>query len=110
MRQMQQNAIPHDFDATITLNDHYLAPALAANRIEDVTHIVRRAVEALPGAGWIDVDVEFSSAAVAGWVSVSPPGQVLTPPSKAWRDKQRIVEAVVLRALMAVGMPSMMRH
>ena len=33
MRQMQQNAIPHDFDATITLNDHYLAPALAANRI-----------------------------------------------------------------------------
>jgi hypothetical protein len=65
--------MPHDFDATITFNDHHLAAAGLTCRKAEAVEAVREAVERMDGAGWIDVEPESYPPSAAGWVIVPPP-------------------------------------
>jgi hypothetical protein len=58
--------MPHDFDATITFNDHHLAAAGLTCRKAEAVEAVREAVERMDGAGWIDVEPESYPPSAAG--------------------------------------------
>jgi hypothetical protein len=74
-----------DFDATITINDHHLATAGMTNRPAEAVAAVRRAVEHMPGAGWINVEAQYFSPNLPGWVILCPAGHGAAPDTPDWR-------------------------
>jgi hypothetical protein len=97
--------MPHDFDATITLNDHHLAAAGLTSRKAEAVEAVRQAVERMDGAHWIGVDAQSYPQELPGWVIVYPRGWCVTPDTPEWEEVLHRVEAVVTAALVAAGTP-----
>jgi hypothetical protein len=97
--------MPHDFDATITLNDHHHPAAGLTGRKAEAVAAVRGAVERMDGAHWIGVDAQSYPPELPGWVIVYPRGWCVTPDTPEWRDVLHRVETVVTAALVAAGAP-----
>jgi hypothetical protein len=88
-----------EFDATITLNDHHLAAAGISINPAEAVAAVRRAVECMAGAGWIDVEAHSYPVKLPGWVILYPPGHPVAPDTADWPERIRAVEGVVTEAL-----------
>jgi hypothetical protein len=95
----------HEFDSTITLNDHHLAATGLSDRRADAVEAVRVAVEWMNGAGWIDVEAQSNPPSCHGWVIVYPRGHSITPETAEWRALRHRVEAVAMAAMTAAGTP-----
>ena len=93
----------HGFDAIITLNDGHLLTANMSDRPAEAVAVVRRAIEAIPGAGWIDVEAQTYPPSLPAWVIVYPLGRAATPDTPDWHETRRLVEAVAMSALVAAG-------
>jgi hypothetical protein len=85
------------FDATITLHDGHLAMAGLSG--PEAAAAVRRAVQGMEGAGWIDVEALSYPPHLPGWVVIFPAGRSGTPKELVWRDLLCQVEAVATAAL-----------
>jgi hypothetical protein len=97
--------MPHDFDATITLNDHHLDTAGLSDRKYKAVVAVREAVGRMEGAHWIDVDAESYPPDAPGWVIVYPRGRCVTPDTPEWWELRHLVETVATSALTVAGAP-----
>ena len=85
------------FDASIGLTtalipDGAPVPAGAAAR-------VRHAVEALPGAGLIDVEDCFAAPPALPWLTLFKPGSAHPRSGAGWDDIAEVIEATVRRTL-----------
>jgi hypothetical protein len=97
----------HGFDATIALNDRHLAAAGLTGRQAEAAAAVRRAVQRMDGAGYIDIEEQFARPPHwPGWVAVNPLGRSITPDTPEWREIWRTVEVTATAALMSAGAPS----
>jgi hypothetical protein len=94
-----------DFDATITLNDHHLVSTGLTDRPAEAVAAVRRAVERMGGAGWINVEAQSFPPHIPGWVTLYVAGQGAPPDTPEWRELQRSVEKTATAALVAAGVP-----
>jgi hypothetical protein len=94
-----------DFDATITLNDHHLAAASLTDRPAEAVAAVRRAVERMPGAGWINVEAHYFPPHTPGWVTLYLASHGAPPDTPEWQELQRSVERVAKAALVAAAVP-----
>jgi hypothetical protein len=74
------------FVAAIIIGHHHLAAAAVDPELPQasITHAVRSSVERIPGAGWIDVEVQDYPPECWGWVIVYPAGQSGTPDTREW--------------------------
>ena len=95
--------MPTSFDATITLNDHHLATVgLSARRAEAVV-AVRKAVQDMDGAGWIDVEAQPFPPDLDCSVILYPSGRSDRFDTPAWQTLHQKVEQTALAALRAAG-------
>ena len=93
------------FDASITIGDHNLADTGLAGRRDVALDAVRKAVRAMDGADWIDVDALGFPPECQGWVTIYPAGRCITPDTPEWRGLQRLVEDVAMAAMVAAAAP-----
>jgi hypothetical protein len=92
------------FDAMITLNDRHLAAAGLTGHPAEAVAAVRRAVQRVDGAGYIDIEEQSGRPPHwPGWVAVYPLGRSITPDTPEWRELRHAVEAVALAALTSAG-------
>jgi hypothetical protein len=92
------------FDATITIGHHHMAAAgLDPRQAAGSVDAVRRAVQMMDGAGWIDVEAADFPAACCGWVMIYPRGRSITPDTAEWRERCRQVEEAVKATLIAAA-------
>ena len=92
-----------EFDATITLNDHHLEAAGLTGRHAKAVVAVRRAVEAMSGAGWIDVEAQTYPPDTPIWVILYPRGPGSAPDTPEWRALRDQVEREARAALLIAG-------
>src|SRR5271157_3565822 len=92
-----------EFDATITLNDHHLEAAGLTGRHAKAVVAVRRAVEAMSGAGWIDVEAQTYPPDTPVWVVLYPRGPGSAPDTPEWRALRDQVEREARAALLIAG-------
>jgi hypothetical protein len=87
------------FDATITLNDHHIATACLTDRPAEDVVAVRRAVERMDGAGWINVEAQSFPSHILGWVTLYVAGHGVPPDTSEWRALQRTVQRMATTAV-----------
>jgi hypothetical protein len=95
------------FDATMTIGHHHLAAAGVGPDLPPaaIAHVARSSVARMPGADWIDVEVQDHPPECQGWVVVYPVGRSGTPDTRERRDHRSQVEEAVRGALVAVAAP-----
>ena len=100
-------AMPICFDATITIGHHHLRAAGLDPEQAAVTGVtaVRRAIERMDGANWIDVMASDYPPATPGWVIVYPRGSSIPPDTPEWRERRSEVEDMAKAALIAAASP-----
>ena len=98
-------AMPICFDATITIGHHHLRAAGLDPEQAAVTGVtaVRRAIERMDGANWIDVMASDYPPATPGWVIVYPRGSSIPPDTAEWRERRSQVEDMAKAALIAAA-------
>lgn len=88
------------FDASIDLVDGlFSAGAPTKTEMVQAAERVRRAVEALPGSGWISVEPCLSSPAGSGWLRLYRRGQSKPQSGGDWDALAEQVQRVVRSAL-----------
>ena len=92
------------FDATITLNDHHLESAGLTGRHAEAVVAVRQAVEAMSGAGWIDVEAQTWPPDTPVWVILYPRGPGSAPDTPEWRALRDQVKREATSALLIAGL------
>jgi hypothetical protein len=95
------------FDASITIGSHHLADAGIDPGTPPASAIdaVRAAVARIPGAAWVDVEVEDAQPSARMRIDIYPPGFARSPNTPQWRQLRDTVEATTRTALAAVSGP-----
>lgn len=103
---MRTTSLAPSFDAIIDLTVHHLAAAgLPDTRSSEALAAVRSGIQAMPGAGWIDVEylgampLSLVQAAEDRWIRVFKAWNAVPPEGPEWTKLRQDIEARLWEAL-----------